>query len=332
MRRFFRDRRGGVAVSLAVSVIPLLGIAGMALDYSRALTVRTYLQQQSDAAALGAAQDGLPAGDAQWLARARAEASERYGGQPWLASLKVDGDWRNATDYGVEMTAEVPVTFLKIVPGVDKMIDVGVRSIARYSEPELIYTPPTVSELDPDAADYNRIYVYCFDPAKRDDPLTRGRSQMTAIADNGGTRYKFTMPACGPGEALSYRLHNVRNAHDTPSLWDSTSAETYEHYTDTVISGGVESYGLTYDLIETVLCDRQSDCRPQNQGGIIPEGTERQPERATGACEAGKFMYYGWEDRPPGAGWSDRDYNDIRIVIGCPSWEKGAARGVWLVK
>ena len=54
-------------------------------------------------------------------------------------------------------------------------------------------------------------------------------------------------------------------------------------------------------------------------------------------------MYYGWEDRPPGmpghqntggnwqhVAWTDRDYDDIRIVIACPAWKRSAsARSAW---
>ena len=29
-------------------------------------------------------------------------------------------------------------------------------------------------------------------------------------------------------------------------------------------------------------------------------------------------MYFGWEDRPPGFGSSDRDYDDIRLIVSCP--------------
>jgi hypothetical protein len=43
-------------------------------------------------------------------------------------------------------------------------------------------------------------------------------------------------------------------------------------------------------------------------------------------------MYYGWEDRPPGLGWTDRDYNDIRVVIECPVSESTGEFLVRLIK
>jgi hypothetical protein len=140
------------------------------------------------------------------------------------------------------------------------------------------------------------------------------------------------MPQCGPQETLSYRLHNVRNARTQPSQWDNPHAVQYEHYTDTIIQNNAESYNLGYSLVETVLCDTQNECRPQAQGGIIPEGPGRTPQRAINGCSTGKFFYYGWEDRPPELGGSDRDYNDIRIVIECPSTTIEGSEQVTLIE
>jgi Flp pilus assembly protein TadG len=53
-RRFRNDRSGNVAVIFALSLIPLFGVGGAALDYSRVLTLRSKLQHASDAAALAA--------------------------------------------------------------------------------------------------------------------------------------------------------------------------------------------------------------------------------------------------------------------------------------
>lgn len=329
-RRFRGDVRGNVAVITALTAIPLFAAAGIAVDYSRASFVRTFMQAEADAAALAAAVGGPTADDTKWLTAAEEHTKSRFASG--VGNVSVQGKWLTATDFGVEATASVPVTLLAAIPGFSKKMDVSVAAVARYSEPVLEYKPPTLAQLDPDAADYNRIYVYCFNSEKKNDPQTSGRTQMTAVADNAGTQYDYTMPKCGPKETMSYRLHNVRNARTQKSKWDSSRAEHYEHYTDTVISGGSETYGLTYSLLETVLCDTQSACKPKKQGGIIPEGPNRVPLRATGTCSTGKFFYYGWEDRPPEQGGSDRDYNDIRIVIECPTVKASGIEQVRLIK
>jgi Flp pilus assembly protein TadG len=52
LARLFRDPNGGVAPLLALSLIPLVGAVGAAIDYSRAASARTAMQAAGDAAAL----------------------------------------------------------------------------------------------------------------------------------------------------------------------------------------------------------------------------------------------------------------------------------------
>ena len=56
------------------------------------------------------------------------------------------------------------------------------------------------------------------------------------------------------------------------------------------------------------------------------------PVTATGGCSESKSMYFGWEDRPPSAGGSDKDYNDIRILVSCPTLVKIADKEVRIVQ
>jgi len=52
LARFLKDRRGGVAPMLALTVVPLLGAVGMAVDYTRASATRTAFQAALDSTAL----------------------------------------------------------------------------------------------------------------------------------------------------------------------------------------------------------------------------------------------------------------------------------------
>jgi uncharacterized protein YegL len=49
---FFQDRRGNVAPMLALAIIPVVGLMGAAVDYSRANLARTSMQAAADSAAL----------------------------------------------------------------------------------------------------------------------------------------------------------------------------------------------------------------------------------------------------------------------------------------
>src|SRR5262249_57101561 len=52
LRTFSRDRSGNVVIIFGLALIPILGLVGAAVDYSRAGSARTAMQVALDAAAL----------------------------------------------------------------------------------------------------------------------------------------------------------------------------------------------------------------------------------------------------------------------------------------
>ncbi len=330
--RLVDDRSGNIGIVFALLSVPMMGAVGLAVDYQQLASARQFLQSQADAAALGGAGVG-PDGDAsRWLERADRAARAHFAPSDWASTIAFSGDWISEDRFAVAARAEIDLTFVRILPGIPDAVEVGVQAVAQLNLPTLIYQEPELAQLDPEAADYNRIAAYCFDRVRARTPGDDGRSQFTVIADNAGTSYDFTVPRCEAGEVLSYRLLNVRMARTQPHLWDDNLQERYVYYTDTVILNGVERHDLGgWNMLETVLCPTLDDCRPASAGGIIPEGKNRVPERAREACAPGKFMYYGWEDRPPGRGWTDRDYDDIRLIVGCPAIEYDGNKRLRLV-
>src|SRR5690606_38445855 len=57
-KRFHRDQRGNIVVMFALSLVPLLGFVGSAVDYSRATMIKSRLQSAVDATALKLTRDG----------------------------------------------------------------------------------------------------------------------------------------------------------------------------------------------------------------------------------------------------------------------------------
>lgn len=207
-----------------------------------------------------------------------------------------------------------------------------------------------------------------FDAVIRDYPLgldgrENGLWRIKSGAGSGNRKYVYYMPNCTGESRLSFRLENVRFARHQPQYWDSGQAPNnggdrhtgrFNYYTDTTFSAeGVEQYNdLTHpttnqpvNIVETVLCDTKDQCRKRSEGGIVPEGKNRTPQRATGECvstpDNPKYMYYGWEDRPPGQtgqsrgwedfAWTDGDFDDITIVIECPYFEIDGERNARLI-
>ncbi|HEY8564417.1 MAG TPA: pilus assembly protein TadG-related protein [Beijerinckiaceae bacterium] len=372
MLRFWRDVRGTTAVLFGLAMLPLLGLTGVAVDYSRATNLHGFLQTASDAAAIGAAAAEDPEGSNRALGGARSVIATHTGARA-LQNVNVLGKWLTAVDYEVTIQGRMDATIMQAVPFLPKTMDLKVVSVARVTQPLMTAAAPRISQLDPEAGDYNQLSVYCFDASKKDRANNgngnsgngngngngnsrngnngngngnsgnsngqansgsdeKGRSQMTPIADNGGTTYTFRMPTCGEGETLSYKLKNVRGARTRPSMWNDSTVEQYEYFTDTTVVGAVQKQNTGVDILETAICDTFESCKPISRGGVLPEGRERTPQQTEKACEPGKFLYMGWEDRPPGRGWTDRDYDDIRIVMECPRFERSGTKQVRLIK
>lgn len=216
------------------------------------------------------------------------------------------------------------------------------------------YEPPERMLLDNEAWDYNEVYAYCYDNSTKTrvagTETLVGNNIMLGVDKNNGpdVTYKgktikkgatlknatdiitlskgkistvasdpITWPECTKqGQSLSFRLRNIREVKNDPTKW--ANAAQHNHYTDTVISAGVEAFpGLKENMLENVRCDTLDKCDPSKSGSQVPKGKNRTPNKETQPCVPGKFMYFGWEDRPPTSG-SDKDYDDITMVMKCP--------------
>ncbi|WP_342112136.1 hypothetical protein [Methylobacterium sp. SI9] len=355
LRSLVRSDAGNVVFIFGLSLPLLLGACGLVIDYGNAVRIRAVEASVADATALLVANADTVAAAAEGLRLASAQLTSRIGSGSTTNGFQINGSWIDGANYRVTISTTVRTSLLHLLPGMPRQITVGTATTVNRVAPVYQTNPPTFSQLSPEAADYNRIYIYCYssDP-KRQAEADKGRRGIVAIADNGTppTDYsKSTPPTCGANEAPSYMLHNVRNARSNKSLWDNTGQETYEYYTDTTIDTGLrvqsmsmKGYrvynGTTYSsismvsnpILETIVCDSLSQCKNKSDGGILPNShTTHNPVTATGSCSEGKYMYYGWEDRPPNAG-SDRDYDDIRVIVSCPTIVKVADKKLRIVE
>ncbi|GGE35837.1 hypothetical protein GCM10007276_11610 [Agaricicola taiwanensis] len=312
-RRLFRHHDGGsIAVIFALVAIPLIAFMGVALDYARASSMRTSMQEYSDAAALTAAVDKT---NNAWNSLNEVLSQFREQHPDDFTSFSIITRWTSADEFEIAMSATMRTMILNALPGFGGDIPVSIRSVAKILPKPV--KKPEVLFLDGDAADYNRIYVYCFDKNKKNEP-DKGRRDLTAISDNAGTVYNYTMPGCTGDETLSVMLHNVAWAKNNRAAWEGPR-DLYRYYSDTVIEDGIQKYDFGGSkILEAIVCDTLAQCKPKNQGGIIPTGSNRTPKPLDKECDEDKYIYYGWEDRPPPRDGSDSDYNDIRIIFQCP--------------
>ncbi|MCC5977329.1 MAG: Tad domain-containing protein [Salinarimonas sp.] len=329
--RAVRDERGGVAVIFGLAVIPIFAFAGFAMDYSRATDVRAAMQNAADSTALQAVmarQEGRQLDIQQTFMGNFHHRAE-------LGAINVSFEWIGANRVRVNSDAVLPMTIGAVLR---PNLDVGVQAVAEG----LVETRTNENHfeiMDSDAADFNELLAYCYDPIEdeRLGPLDRysgvagARTDFVKVADN--DRYPgFNPPGsidvdCAPHEEISYMMRNTRGGNRDPSLRDSAGATVYEFYSDTTRDeenpeGFTFNFGL--EIVETILCRSLAECRTESEGGILPDIRERDrtPERQEATCTHGQYLFIGFEDRPPELGWSDRDYDDLRFVISCPSIEE----------
>lgn len=108
---FWNDRRGSLAANFALSLLPVIGFAGAAIDYSRAVAAKSQLQSEIDRMALQTID--LP--EDERLARILAAMAPESDGEP---DVSVDGD-RDAVS--ITASRSVPTSVLKAI---------GIESIA----------------------------------------------------------------------------------------------------------------------------------------------------------------------------------------------------------
>uniref|UniRef100_A0A9E7ZFX1 VWA domain-containing protein n=1 Tax=Bosea sp. NBC_00436 TaxID=2969620 RepID=A0A9E7ZFX1_9HYPH len=115
-RRFGEDQRGNVAMMFGLALVPLLGVMGVAIDYSRASNARQALNSAIDSAALMAARDAQKLTDAQVIARVNAWISDNLPadvkGQYTGATVTID---RTARTIKIDAAASVPTTISNIL-------------------------------------------------------------------------------------------------------------------------------------------------------------------------------------------------------------------------
>ena len=433
LRTFLKRDEGVVAVIFAVMAIPFIAMAGWAVDYLRLQHVKEYLQVQVDAAALNTTFDDRDPDD-QWAVvhdSVMAEIARQYGGD-WARNVVVEHEWiEEGVDVMVTARADVPLAFMDILPGIPHTQLVSASAVARVNNVVWDYDIE-IADLDYEAGDYNRVWAYCYWPARVEGGELPKRTQMVPIADNGGPAnkrnefrkdpgapqlgeaiedaqlsqmyqqalsenvygldgrqdgvwrivsgagtgsrvYKYIAPLCRDGSFLSFRLENVRFARTQHQYWEKGDSlyhlggpsnnggdrhyGRYDYYTDSFKDSTAthEQYsgldhprnGSEADVLETVLCDTLDDCKPDDEGGDIPTGTGRakgtanERDRANQNCSEGQYMYYGWEDRPPGQpgradnwqyeAWTDADFDDIRVILKCPELKSYGERNARLI-
>lgn len=166
---FSNNNQGSVAIFFAVMLIPVIGFLGAAVDYAIALRSRGIQQNISDEAALLIANAKTSAAAIAGLKFAHDEISKRFAKTSNQEDTSIVGIWLDGSRYKMTITIILKTMFIHVLPMMENKIKFSVTTTVTRVAPIYETKPPTSSLLSPEAADYNRIYLYCYssDPARQ---------------------------------------------------------------------------------------------------------------------------------------------------------------------
>jgi len=125
--RFRRDSQANVAPIFAIAIIPVVGLTGSAVDYSRASNIKAAMQAAADATALNLVQNALslPSGDVSSTATSVFSASFS---RPDATQLQVSAQSTSSGVVTVTASAQMATEFMGVV-GVPT-VTIGSRAVA----------------------------------------------------------------------------------------------------------------------------------------------------------------------------------------------------------
>jgi Flp pilus assembly protein TadG len=200
-RHFWRSADGNVAMMFGFLAVPLIGMAGLAVDYTRASSVRAEMQNAADSAALAAASK-LP--DAAALSAAEqffaAETSSLALAGPATVSVTKPSEYT----VRVEASGKVETTLLAVL---GQEISVGVGATAERGAPSK-EIDLKIKEFNADAWDANTIAWYVVpedsgEPADEDLTAVRSNDPQNPIT---GAPEKITI---GADQEIGFAMINV---------------------------------------------------------------------------------------------------------------------------
>jgi Flp pilus assembly protein TadG len=134
--RLWRQRRGNVAITFALALIPLLAFVGAAVDYSRANALKAHLQAALDATALMVAKNAAALTKDQLEANARDYFFAQFT-KPQASNIKFTATYstEGGSNVVVDGAADLKTEFISIIGF--KKITVSGTSIAKWGSARL---------------------------------------------------------------------------------------------------------------------------------------------------------------------------------------------------
>jgi Flp pilus assembly protein TadG len=247
--RLVRDRRGSVALMAAVVALPVTMAAGMALDYSRAVTLRSELQELVSNSALAGASSyvsdsaqTIAASTALMYAQAIHLDGFTVAGTPVVSAAPGTENGQTGYIVTVTVTYQLQNTFMSMVQA-----NTQIQVTATAFNPILIPMFGT-SKFSSSAADGNALYTYVVPTGSNGKPNYTYTPVSTDLYEVDSNCTK----AYGDGNYTASSLCNSVQGYkmptsQTPLQVSSTTpiAFALQNLTGGLVSYGTNGYGST---------------------------------------------------------------------------------------
>jgi Flp pilus assembly protein TadG len=324
-----RDRRGAIALTFAIALVPVLLASGVGIDFTRGVLVRRVLQSATDSAALAGASayaNGASAAAASTAAQnffADNGLPLPNGSSSPTTTVNTSVQTTNGivSGYTVAVTAttQMPTTFMSLFTA-----RMAISATATAVNPVSVVTldgSGIIDNFKSSACNLNSIYYYLTsDNNTIPNPSTFADSQM--VGTNGTTNNPPVTFQIAANQKIGFALKNVtgglcnygNNQYGSPpgtANWYFTTAwppsnNPYNSATLQAVTSNNSFYTTTTVLPNTVLTP------PVGGGGFTTP-----PTLPTVTCQqvGSQYVNFYWNDM--GGNVDDLDYNDMEYSLSC---------------
>ncbi len=321
--RLAGNRDGAVAVLFAVMLPVLILAVGIAVDYMRAIQLRTALQGAVNSAALAGAKvylDTSAASAAQTMASNYVTAAQAYlpPNTNFSSSAVASAGYAYGTSsgtvgYNVSVTASAKLQTVFIPSFMSSGFTVSVAAVA---ENPIVTATADFSGWYSSAGDQNTISWYDV-PSNNGTPAN---SALNQIYSNASGAHNQTAPTfqTTSGQKIGFALKNVTggNAGYGSNHYGGAEGSTHYFYSHYFPPSKIAYPSVTQNCSlqsETVSGSNLTDQTAPSNGSC----TNTSPQYATITCSqlGSTIVRYFWNDM--GGPTDDKDYNDAEYNISC---------------
>ena len=136
LQHFLQDRRGGITPMFALAILPVVGLTGAAIDYSRANSVRSAMQAAADSTALMLSKDASSLTASQLTTKATAYFQAMFNRSEAM-NLAVTPVYSttNGSSLTITASATVNASFMKLMGY--PQLNIGTNSVVRWGNQRL---------------------------------------------------------------------------------------------------------------------------------------------------------------------------------------------------